>query len=332
VNQIGKLGLALLAAGAFSCAGAARADCKLIEIAEFRVDPNSARPVVSGAINGQPVRILFDTGAATSMIPLAEARRLNLTISRLNGVRMYGVGGDTAAYDANVKELTVDKFTARNLDLVVGGDEYAKLGASMILGDDFFSQRDVELDLREGVVRMFRSERCAPPQLVYWGAAYSQATIAAWNRDAPATQTTILVNGKPVLASLDTGSSITVIDAGVVEALGGSRAQGAAGEELHGIGAKRQASWIAHFDSLEVGDEKLSNVRLQVANVTGAWSQSGTGSQIPYRLESTPSMLLGADFLHAHRVFIDNQDRLILFSYEGGPVFRNAEAQASAKP
>ncbi len=332
LRSAGKLSLALLAAGTLCYAGAVRADCKLVETAEFHVDPNSARPVVTGAINGQPVKILFDTGSATSMIPLAEAKRLNLTLSRLNGVRMYGTGGDTAAYDASVKELTVDKFTTRNLDLLVGGDEYAKLGASMILGDDFFSQRDVEFDLREGVVRMFRPEGCTPPQLVYWGAAYSQATIAAWHRDAPTTQTMVLVNGKQVLASLDTGSSITVVDAAAAETLGGSRPQGTPGEDMHGIGAKSQASWIAHFDSLSVGDEKLSNVRLQVANVTGNWSQSATGSQIPYRFDNAPAMLLGADFLHAHRVFVDNKDRLILFSYEGGPVFRNAGAQASAKP
>jgi hypothetical protein len=32
-------------------------------------------------------------------------------------------------------------------------------------------------------------------------------------------------------------------------------------------------------------------------------------------------MFIGGDFLHAHRVCVDNQDHLILFSYQGGPVF-----------
>lgn len=309
--------------------GAAVADCKLVEIAEFHVDPNDPTPLVDGAINGQPVKILFDTGSSTSMIPLAEAKRLKLTISRLNGVRLYGVGGDTAAFDTNVKQLTVGAFTASNLELVVGGASSANLGASLLLGDDFFSQRDVEFDLREGVVRMFRAEGCAPPQLVYWGAAYSQATIAPWNRDAPATQTMVTVNGKPVLASFDTGSSTTVIDATAAERLGAPPARGASGDDVRGIGARREASWIAHFDNLAIGDEKLSNVRLQVADITGDWSQSGAGSQIPYRLESTPAMFLGADFFHAHRVFFDNKDRLVLFSYEGGPVFR-AHSPATA--
>ena len=332
MKPIGKLGLALLASATVALTGVARADCKLVETAEFHVDPNSARPVVDGAINGQPVKILVDTGAAASMIPLAEARRLNLTLSRLNGVRVFGVGGDTAAYDATVQALTVDKFTARNLNLVVAGDEDAKLGVSLILGDDFFSQRDVEFDLREGVVKMFRPEGCTPPQLVYWGAAYSQAPVAPWNRDAPTTQSMVTVDGKPVLASWDTGSSATVIDASAAETLGGAPAQGAAGRDLRGLGAKGEASWVARFGSVAIGDEKLSNVRLPVANVTGGWRQSATGSQIPYRLDSTPNLLIGADFFHAHRVFIDNKDHLILFSYEGGPVFRSDAAPASAEP
>jgi predicted aspartyl protease len=318
-----------MAASALSWAGAASADCKLVETAEFHVDPTSPRPIVDGAINGQPVKILFDTGAATSLVPLSEARRLNLTMSRINGARAYGIGGDTALYDANIKQLTVDKFTASNLDFLVGGDEYAQLNVSLVLGDDFFSQRDVEFDLREGVVRMFRPQGCTPPQLVYWGAAYSQAAILPWDRDAPLTQTMALINGKQVLAELDTGASTSIIDTSAAESAGASQANEAPGPTVHGVGPHPEDSWIAHFDAVALGDEKLSNVRLQVANVTGGWTRSETGTLIPRRLDSAPYMFIGADFFHAHRVFIDNKDRLILFSYEGGPVFRADAASAS---
>jgi hypothetical protein len=33
-------------------------------------------------------------------------------------------------------------------------------------------------------------------------------------------------------------------------------------------------------------------------------------------------MLLGMDFLRAHRVLIDNATRKMVFTYEGGPVFQ----------
>jgi hypothetical protein len=34
-----------------------------------------------------------------------------------------------------------------------------------------------------------------------------------------------------------------------------------------------------------------------------------------------PEMLLGLDFLRAHRILVDNSMRKMVFTYEGGPVF-----------
>ena len=322
-----------MAAGALAGAGAASADCKLAQIAEFHVDPQSSRPIVDGEINGQPVKILFDLGASTSVIPVSEARRLGLRMSRLEGVRMYGFSGDVAAYDANISEFKVGEFKVTNLALVAAGDQDATSKLSLMLGNDFFSRTDVELDLRNNVVRLFEPRDCTPPQLVYWGQAYSEATILPWNRDAPKTQITATINGKQILAELDTGAGASVIDETAAEMAGVTRADGPAAEVGRGaLSAHPTDVWTAHFDSLALGDEKLSNIHLQVAHFAGGMARSDTGTLIPRQLESTPYLLIGADFFHAHRVFIDNKDRLILFSYEGGPVFRNAGAQASAKP
>ncbi len=330
MKLVGKACLALSAATALLCAGAASADCRLAEIAEFHVDPNSASPVVDGEINGHPVRILFDTGVTTSLVPVTEARRLNLTMSRISGARMYGFGGDTAVYDTIVGELKIGTFRTNNLHLVAAGDQDAKSDVSMILGNDFFSRTDVEFDLHEGLVRLFEPHDCTPPQLIYWGQAYSQTTILPTDRDTPKTQTMTTVNGKPVLAEFDTGAYASVIDETVAKAAGVERPTSDAGAEVRGIGPRTEQSWVGRFDSLAVGDEKLSNIHLQVMDFTRGMTQTRTGMLLPYRLESTPYLFIGADFFHAHRVFIDNKDHLILFSYEGGPVFRATEASASA--
>jgi predicted aspartyl protease len=330
VKLAGKACLALMAGGALLCAGAASADCKLAEIAEFHVDPNSASPVVDGEINGHPVRILFDTGVTTSLVPVTEARRLNLTMSRISGARMYGFGGDTAVYDTIVGELKIGTFRTSNLHLVAAGDQDAKSDVSMILGNDFFSRTDVEFDLHEGLVRLFESHDCTPPQLVYWGQAYSQATILPTDRDTPKTQAMTMVNGKPVLAEFDTGAYASVIDETVAKAAGVERPTGDAGAEVRGIGPKTELSWVGRFDRLTVGDETLSNIHLRVMNFASGMSETRTGMRLPYQLDSTAYLFLGADFFHAHRVFIDNKDHLILFSYEGGTVFRTPEASTAA--
>ena len=277
---------ALLAAVALGLAtapgGVARADCKLVETAEFHVDPNSARPIVDGEIDGQPVKVMFDIGAATSTVPISEARRLGLRLSRLEGVRMYGFGGDTAAYDANIKELKVGGFTVGNLALVAAGDQDAGSPVSLLLGDDFFSRTDVEFDLRDNVVRLFNPQGCTPPQLVYWGQAYSEATILPWNRDAPKTQITATINGKQILAEFDTGAYASLVDEKAAESVGAAAPPGAAPTNVgHGLGPRPTQGWMAHFDSLSIGDEKLSNLRLEVQNFAGGWVQSDTGTLIP---------------------------------------------------
>ncbi|HEX3408184.1 MAG TPA: aspartyl protease family protein [Caulobacteraceae bacterium] len=312
-------------------AGAVRADCKLVEIAEFHVDPGSTRPIVDGEINGQPVKILFDLGSSVSLIPVGEARRLGLRMSRLEGVRMYGFGGDVAAYDANIKELKVGEFKVSNLALVAAGDQDAGSKVSLLLGDDFFSRADVEVDLRDNAVRLFQPQDCKPPQLVYWGHAYSQATILPWSRDAPATQITATINGKQILAEFDTGAGASIIDETAAEIAGVTRPGGQPADVGRGaLSAHPTDFWTGHFDSLALGEEKLSNIRLQVARFAGGMAAPETGTLIRRQLESTPYLLIGADFFHAHRVFIDNKDHLILFSYEGGPVFRTPETAPHA--
>jgi hypothetical protein len=254
-------------------------------------------------------------------------------MSRLEGVRMYGFAGDVAAYDANISELKVGEFKVSNLALVAAGDQDTASRFSLMLGNDFFSRTDVELDLRNNIVRLFEPRDCTPPQLVYWGQAYSEAAILPWNRDAPKTQVTATINGKQILAELDTGAGVSVIDETAAEMAGATRADGQATEVGRGaLSAHPTDVWTAHFDSLALGDEKLANIHLQVAHFAGGMARSDTGTLIPRQLESTPYLLIGADFFHAHRVFIDNKDRLVLFSYEGGPVFRNDEPRASAKP
>ena len=324
MKRIDVAAAGLAAVSALALAGAASADCKLAEIAEFHVDPGDATPIVNGEINGHPVKVAFDIGAATSIIPYSEAKRLGVTVSRLEGVRMYGFGGDTAAYDATVKELKIGSFTVGAMRFVAAGDPDAKSDVSLLLGDDFFSRTDVEFDLRDGFVRLFEPHDCTPPQLVYWGQSYSQATLLPWDRDSPTTQTMASINGKPILAEFDTGAETSLVDEGAAEAAGVTRPPNATTEMGRGLGPRHTESWTAHLDSVALGDEKLSNVRLQVMNFAGGMAQSETGYRIPHHLGSTPYLFIGADFFHAHRVFIDNKDRLVLFSYEGGPVFAAA--------
>jgi tetratricopeptide (TPR) repeat protein len=307
--------------------GVARADCKLLEIAEFHADISSGTPILTGAINGQPIKILIDSGSEASMVMRRSADRLGLVQTKLVGQHMYGLGGNTDVSATMIKQLKVDKFVTANLDLRVAGDRDSIQPFDLILGDDFLSQDDVEFDLANGFIRLFKPQGCQPAQLVYWGQPYAQAPLLPSAEHQPTIQAFVELNGHKVLASLDSGASESTVDTTVAESLGVSRSSpGAAGAgSIRGLGPRLDESWAATFDSFALGDEKIGHPRLHVTRMLNQFQETETGSRIQQRFDNAPAMLIGADFLRAHRVFVANQEHLLLFSYGGGPVFLSAE-------
>jgi aspartyl protease len=311
---------------AFASATLAHADCKLLEIAEFQLDPAFSRPVVDGSIDGKPIKVLFDTGASFSNIDRAAAEQMHLPLDETM-LRSYGIGGDEAVYQATVKQLKIGALLKPKMELLVAGDRHHPMPFTITLGDDFFAQATVEFDLAHHAVRLFKPEGCAPAQLVYWGAAYSQADLLPTDHEEPAIQVSAFLNDKRVLATLDSGAQITIIDSGVAAGVGVKRVEGAAPGKLEGMGPQIESSWTGAFDSFAIGDEKIANVKLQVTAFRSGMSYSETGSHTPHALRDTPAMFVGADFLLAHRVIVDPKDHLVLFSYVGGPVFAQPRSQ-----
>jgi predicted aspartyl protease len=325
-----------VAAAALFCApllmgpSLAKADCKLLLIAEFHLDPNSTSPLVDGSINGHPVKVALDTGADFSMITHYEADKLGLPAVEAVGSRAYGIGGSTQMYWAHVDQLRIGDLTKAGIDLAVAGDRHEASDVGIVIGDDVLSKADIEFDLAHNSIRMFRPQGCAAPQLVYWGAAYSQADLLPSDHDAPHIQTRAMVNGKGVLAELDSGAEISVIDTSAAIADGVTRSSADPRvDAVRGVGPKPEESWIGRFESFALGDEKIAHVNIEVVNMKRDETITETGSLTPYHATST-SMYIGDDFLRAHRVFIDNQDHLILFSYHGGPVFSTPQLATTA--
>lgn len=306
----------------------ARADCRLIELADFHVDLTDGSPMVDGAINGKPVKIRLDSGADTSTIMRNSADRLGLIMLDSAG-RMLGIGGDTELYVAKLKSLSIDKFTTGRLDLTVAGDRDAKPDFDILLGDDFLSQFDVEFDFADHAVRLFQPQGCQPAQLVYWNKPYAQAELVTWDWRFPKTEVHVQLNGHSELALLDSGAPLSLVDATEASAVG-AHADERKITELRGIGPRLRETWTARFDRLAIGEEVVGNPRLNTAPLRrDLGGGSLTGSRLDELAPSTPSVLIGDDFLQSHRVLVANHEHVLLFSYIGGHVFAEPDDMAS---
>jgi predicted aspartyl protease len=303
----------------------AGARCQMESVTEIPVDAHQNQLVTHGVIDGHAVRVLIDTGANLSLIwrPAIEGLGLHL----INGPRtkLYGLGGESYVYSASVKELRVASFAVKNRRFPVAGD--LPSGMDFILGEDLLSQTAMEFDLRHDVVRMVEPTGCTIAQLPYWATTYSIADLIASPRDAQAIRVNVLLNGRPVRAQIDSGSSISILTTAVADSLG-IRYVSTTGE-IVGVGRGSLETWVADVQTFTLGDETIKNTRLRVAQMGKYRTMVPIGSRIPVAVAGEPEMLLGLDFLRAHHVLVDNSTRKIVFTYEGGPVFEAGDLAGS---
>jgi hypothetical protein len=90
----------------------------------------------------------------------------------------------------------------------------------------------------------------------------------------------------------------------------------------HGSTGKRELSyWIATFDRVVIGNEAINRAKLAVVDMWAAARADINNWAIEDMAADAPEVVLGADFLHAHRVLFALSQRKFYFSYLGGKVF-----------
>lgn len=302
------LGIGVLLAGQ-----AWASKCQLNDFGTMPVDMEGGRATTMVKINGQDTRFQLDTGAFFNIMSAARASALGLSLRPAPfGFRIMGVGGSADVQITHVKQFGILNTTLDNIDFIVGGTDtgYGVLGANLL---DF---ADVEIDLAQGKLTLFKAEHCGDAGMAYWAKdGYNVVDLEpSGNNNDRRTFLDVVINGKKVRALLDSGASATVLTRDAAER---------AGIDLHapdvklsrstyGFGSKVVKTWIVHIDKFSVGTETIQHSEMQVLD--GNLGNSET------------DMLLGVDFLLAHHMFIANSQHKAYFTYNGGRVFTYANA------
>ena len=323
--------LSIACAFSASTGAVAASNCQLTQVADWPVRITAGHLVVDGSVNGNKVGVALDTGGMSS-ITRPAADRLGLTRRTARGYRIYGVGGEGYVESSLVDEFKVGDLTRKNWDVMVAGDRDLGPSIDVILGDDVFSQVDVEFDLHHGRVRLFQAKGCESVALAYW------ARQGASQVDLGQSQQIVVpvkINGQPVQAVLDSGAPHSVLDKAAAARVGiGAESPGIAPfGQTAGVGSASVQVWIAPIRSFVIGDEAIDDTRILFADLfKDATYTTRYASRLQQKIEFLPEMLLGADFLRAHRVYVAHSQRKLYFTYEGGPVFQPKPAVRQSTP
>lgn len=292
--------------------------CHVEKYGELPVMMDGRRPHIDGTINGSPAKFIADSGAWFSILWSDRIDRFKLRLRNKSEI----IGGTGFGGQVEAHRTTVDDFSLRGLGASVFHNvQFQVVGNSIgvedgVIGLNILGRADTEYDLGSGTIRLFHSEGCDGYAMAYWhgNLPIAEMSIRAQSDTAPHIVGTARLNGQELAVILDTGAPTSVLSLKVARQAGFDPAKAESSHQGHGspLGGGDVEYWIGRFDELDLGGEKVRNVRLKI-------------SDSPAFAEMGADMLLGADFFLSHRIYVANSQHKLYYTFNGGRVFDLAD-------
>ena len=291
---------ALLLLAALIVPAGARAACVATAQAIIPIRIIGASIVVPVEVNGIAASFMLDTGADRSVVTPAAVQRLRLLRDQWVGTAMLGVGGGNGAHpNANPHSLTlggvplVRRTINHDNSLAVAVLPRARAGDQVLdglLGRDFLSLFDLDLDMFGGSLTLYRVQDCAG-RFLPWRRPYRAIPVVMMEQ-GHALLLAVAVDGRPLRAMLDTGANASLLGRPGIVRMGLTPASLASDptDEVSGLGPRVITMRRHQFRSLRVGNQTIDSPEIWVEPL----------------LLSPPfvDMLLGADWLAGRRIWI----------------------------
>lgn len=304
-----------LPAAALGMMSAAHADdaaphCTYVDVADLpiRYIGEGLAPAVEGTINKEPALMLVDTGSFDTAVTMNTVTRRDLALN-MTGRYVSGIGGDSRLYVTRVQDFSVGPaHSARSAALDVIGSTTSTPDFDAIVGAPFLLQADLEFDLRAKQLKFYRPKDCGATPLLLWNEPTITLPFEYSRSRSPNPHFTVLVNGKEMDAFIDTGAhrSMLMLDAAKRAGIDVNGAGAQRVGDVGGIGTDHASRWIVPLKTFQVGGETIRDAEIGVVEA---------------QAEVNADVLLGQDFLRAHRVLFAMSQKKIYLAYLGGDVF-----------
>lgn len=288
----------------------ALAACKLAVMADLPVTMAGLRASVPVKVDGKDTSFWLDSGAFFSIMSKAKAIELGLTIQAAPpGLYIIGIGGRASVEMVTIKSFGIVGQNLKNIQFLVGGSD----AGNGLIGRNLIGLADTEFDLANGVVKLIRPTDCEKGGLAYWAAGKPYFTVPLLTGSNPFDhifRLPVTINGVRIEAELDSGAPMSLLSRRAAERAGiDFAAPGVTPSDgVTGFGRRQEKGWVVPVASVGVGDEEILRTRLEVID-------NSIGGP------DGPDMLLGADFIMAHHIYVARGQRRIYFTYSGGRPF-----------
>jgi predicted aspartyl protease len=264
--------------------------CTIDKVADLPTRLVRGAVLVPAAIDQTAVQMQVDTGASRSSVTPGIATELGLPPDGRRRSNVHGIGGTVVSTDTLVQNFEVghqlwsgQSFVTSPLARTFQEDP----PVAGLLGANYLSDFDVELDVPEGRMTLWQVHDCvgdfAFRDVPHWRMPlrrYEPARMVA----------TVTIDGQPVSALIDWGASSTVLNGAVAARLGVTPEMLQVDPAGHSNGADRnEIEYHVHrFSEIRIGNGVFHQVRIEVA---------------PIQTRDV-DMLLGLDYAKTRRVWL----------------------------
>ncbi|MBV9655152.1 MAG: aspartyl protease family protein [Acetobacteraceae bacterium] len=307
-----RLLLASAAVLGITLASEARAGCAVTPLASLPIADTAHFLTLSGAIDGQAVSLLMDTGADTALITPEAAGRLNLAADPARVTQIIGTGGPAGiSPHVLIGRLALGALAVEHLSAPLGALPAVPRvlpPVAGLLGADLLSRFDLDLDLPGRRMTLYAVAEagsggvpCATAVLPPWTGPFDTVAL---RRLGDRLIAPVRIDGEPASALIDTGARSILVSTQAASRLGVGPDQLAtdAGGITGGVDLRDVSFHWHRFATLQIGTETIRNPVLTVS----AFSEQA-------------DMLLGAPFFATRRVWL---------SYATGRMFIQRAAAA----
>ncbi|MEL7283905.1 MAG: retropepsin-like aspartic protease [Pseudomonadota bacterium] len=250
-------------------------------------------PITEIMINGQPSQALLDTGATVALIHDRYLAPGAATESP-DATRVQGIGGNRILPVTHVASVKAGAHTWTNLRAVVNAADQFPI-AQNILPVALLDGATVDFDFRKSTVELYDgypkiipgAERNAIRYRLHGGLIFIPVSI----------------NGVSGEALIDTGSTVTFVNAHYAARAGGVK-RDQEPEAIQGSDLNRGELEVFEFRKMRLGDKRISTFSIPVLE-TDLFASLG--------FDQAPMMVIGMDLLSHYRLQIDRKrERIVL--------------------
>jgi predicted aspartyl protease len=299
-------------------AHAADTACQLKRVTTLELVPGAGVPLVDVTMGGQKRRLVVDTGAFWSHAFKATVKELGLPIIQATTIASVSADGSRSSEYVRIPDLVIGNARAGNREFMVDGssdpnDTIGEGGVAGLLGAEILKQFDIDFDFAADKLNIFSQDHC-PGKVTYWNPT-AVAVVPFRMDDGSHITFPVKVNGKRMMAVLDTGFSNTTVNQSVAERSLEFDEDSPEVEKVGDVNGKADI-YQTRLKSIEIEGMTIANPMINVFPDLAAKStrRSQIGSLIPQSDVSLPPIILGMSTLQKLHVYIAYKERKLYLS------------------